>query len=500
MIESDENHIIIEFNFGSGFNIEDFFIDGIKFSRIVDPLYPIQDPGNPYLPTRYYNIGIPLYSEAKVTILDEKKDFIKDKFIIAAPDSADQPYKSLRYNQDVYGVNNYFPANAVDINSTSIFRYLKTASLFISPFQFNPVERTLIHNKKIRVRIDYNPDVSLTGNIIPVQDNMTNEYIKFNLINPDEALMFTGKTNNQANKILDDYWYNPNKDYYKIYLNKKGVYRITYDQLITAGISPSSGIQDGKLEIFNDGISLPIDIVDVQQDGVFNSGDYFQFVGKPATPHDEYTRMNIYNTSNVYFFSYQADTVNNYKHKEAYSSSNITPLITNTVETITWEKDTLYQRLGYADNDKRDYWYWDWSEARNRAPYRDFNYWIKDSLAYWIVDSKPQSKIRVGMHGLSNISCFEGNGHDVTLKLNAVTLGVHQWNGQKSTVFEKNIYLARFSSPGSDTIQLNIDSQKFEIILYGNVCPTATYDNVLINYIELDYWRWNRTYPFFFYF
>nr|HQI41304.1 C25 family peptidase propeptide domain-containing protein [Ignavibacteriaceae bacterium] len=148
VIESDKDHIILEFNFENKFNIEDFFIEGIKFTKIVDPMFPIQDPGNPYLPTRYYNVGIPLNSEAKVTILDEKKDFIKDKFVIATPDSADQPYKSIRYNQDVYGINNYFPTNSASINSTAIFRYLKTASLFISPFQFNPVERTLIFNKK----------------------------------------------------------------------------------------------------------------------------------------------------------------------------------------------------------------------------------------------------------------------------------------------------------------------------------------------------------------
>ncbi|MDD5609093.1 MAG: C25 family peptidase propeptide domain-containing protein, partial [Ignavibacterium sp.] len=352
VIESNENYVILEFNFENEFSIEDFFIDGIKFTKIVDPIFPIQEPGNPYLPTRYYNIGIPLNSEAKVTVLDEKKDFIKDKFIIAVPDSADQPYKNLRYNQEVYGVNSYFPANSVSINSTAIFRYLKTASLFISPFQFNPVERTLIHNRRIRIRIDYKQDISFTENIIPVQDNMTEEYIRYNLVNPDAALTFAGKIDKQVNRITDNYWYNPNKNYYKIYLNKKGVYRVTYDQLIAAGISPSSGIQDGKLEIYNDGISLPIDIVDIQQDGVFNSGDYFQFVGKPATPVDQYTRMNIYNTTNVFWFSYQADSVNNYKYKQAHSSSNITPLITNTVETLRWEKDTLYQKLGYADNDK----------------------------------------------------------------------------------------------------------------------------------------------------
>ena len=113
-------------------------------------------PGNPYLPTRYYDIGIPINSNAIVTLLDVKRDFIKDKFIIATPDSADQPYSQLSYNQDVYGVNSFFPASSANINSTAIFRYSKTASLFVSPYQFNPVERTLIHNKKILLRIDYN--------------------------------------------------------------------------------------------------------------------------------------------------------------------------------------------------------------------------------------------------------------------------------------------------------------------------------------------------------
>ena len=51
VIESNENYVILEFNFENEFSIEDFFIDGIKFTKIVDPIFPIQEPGNPYLPT-----------------------------------------------------------------------------------------------------------------------------------------------------------------------------------------------------------------------------------------------------------------------------------------------------------------------------------------------------------------------------------------------------------------------------------------------------------------
>ena len=124
----------------------------------------------------------------------------------------------------------------------------------------------------------------------PISDVMTEELIYSNVINPAEAITFQGKVESASDSPQENYWYDPNKNYFKVYLNKKGVYRLTYDQLINAGISSNSGIQDGNLEIFNDGISLPVDIVDTQQDGLFNSGDYLQFIGKPATPHDQFTR------------------------------------------------------------------------------------------------------------------------------------------------------------------------------------------------------------------
>ncbi len=43
------------------------------------------------------------------------------------------------------------------------------------------------------------------------------------------------------------------------------------------------------------------------------------------------------------------------------------------------------------------------AEARNRAPFKDFIYWIDDNLAYQRVPNKNDVKIRVGMHGLTNI-------------------------------------------------------------------------------------------------
>jgi hypothetical protein len=267
ILESNQDQITLEFNFDGRFSIDDFFIDGIKFTKINDFNYPLQNPGDPFLPTRFYEIGIPQNTNAVLTILDIEREVIKDKFVISTPDSADQPYESLKYNQNVYGTNALFPSEQAQINSQALFRYIKTASLSIAPFQFNPVERIIVFNKKIIVRIDYKQDANFTDVLLPIADEMTEELIYTNVINPTEAITFQGKVQTLTEAAEDQYWYDPNKNYFKVYLNKKGVFRLTYDQLINAGIAANSGIQDGNLEIFNDGISIPIDIVDTQQDG-----------------------------------------------------------------------------------------------------------------------------------------------------------------------------------------------------------------------------------------
>jgi hypothetical protein len=147
----------------------------------------------------------------------------------------------------------------------------------------------------------------------------------------------------------DTFWYNPNKGYYKIFIKEKGVYKITYTDLINAGV-PANILKPGNLELINNGVSIPIDIVDVNKDGQFDSGDFFKFVGLPPQPTTPYTYLNIYNTSNVYWFSCQADSVTRYRLKDGYPT-NFDNQIKTTLQTLHYEKDSLYERLGDAPDD-----------------------------------------------------------------------------------------------------------------------------------------------------
>ena len=495
ILESKNDHITLEFNFSNDYLLVDTLINGDKYQLIRGKEIDYRKPGQPRLPEVHLQIGIPHYSNPSFKILNITQQKFQNKFIIPTPDSLNQPFSWLNYDQAIYNSNNLFPQSPIIIDDY-IVRYAHVAGISISPYQYNPVSRELIFNTSIKVRIEF-------GKIFPgltssVQDPMTDNFLRTNVINYKFAKDWIEiEPRKESPTAGTGYWYNPDKDYFKIYLKKKGVYRITYDMLINSGVPPNGGIQDMNLELFNEGNSIPIDVIDVDSNGVFNSGDYFQFVGGPPSPADAYTRMNIYNLSNVYWFSYQADSLNYYKYKNGFPAGS-SPFITSTIETLRWEKDLIYNQLGHANNDKRDYWYWGYAEARNRAPFHDFIYWIQDSIAYRRNPNIADAKIRVGLHGLTTASCNPPNGHSATIKLNTKTLGVQKWNGQEADLFEKSFYLGTVSS--GDTIRINADQQKFEIITYGDICDTSQSDFILVDYVELDYWRWNRTFPNYYFF
>lgn len=485
IIKSDETELILEFNFKDKFGVEDFILDGIKFTNIIDDQYSLRNPGEPYLPNRFYSIGIPLNKNAVVNIQEVEREIFTDKFIVSTPDSGNQPLEKLNYKQDIYGTNSLYPLDAAQINSEAIFRYIKTAALSVSPYQFNPVERTLIFNKRIVLRIEFKQDLNFTNLVEPVSDRVTEDIVKATIINSDQALGFLGKVKSISDLPQEDYWYNPNKDYYKLFLNQKGVYRITYDQLINSGISPSSGIQDGKIEIINNGVSLPIDLVDSQPDGIFNSGDYFQFTGNPVK-NSPYSGLNIYQTNNVYWFSYQADSTYKYQEINGYPS-NFNNLIVSSVQTIHWEKDKIYDHFGYAPNDQRDYWNWTSIEVRGFRPFTFFNEYFKDSIAFYRDIYKNQGRLRVNLHGLTNLNC--ATAHNAWVKWNFKQIGnTVSWSGQNSATIDGIFYFGL----GGDSVYCSPDSNYIIVGLDSTTCSPSGDDLVRLNWIELDYWRLHK--------
>lgn len=494
ILESTPEYIKIEFNFERNFQIKENIIEGRKYNSIDGDDLHLRKAGEPWLPNYTINLGIPFSSLLNVTVLASSQDVISGIFILPTPDSLDQPFELLNYDKDIYNTNALFPASPAYIDADFFMRYARIATISVAPYQFNPVNRDLLFNKSIILRIDYKPKPDEFIIVNKIQDKMTDDIIKSSVINYDIAKEFVGKIQSKVSQpVLDDYWYNPQKDYYKFYLNKKGVYRITYEMLINAGL-PASGIQSMNFEIFNDGVSLPIDIVDIDNNGLFNEGDYFQFVGGPASPSDEWTRLNIYNLTNVYWFSYQADSVNDYIKKDSYPT-NYFPLVDHNRQKLFFEKDLIYHNLGYAQNNQRDYWYWGFAERRGGGTLYYFEHHILDSIWSNIKHDNFGVKLKIGLHGLTTPVCATGFTHNARVTFNGHPIGSVQWNAQNTAVFEKEFFISTSVISG-DTAWFNWGGSQ-QVIVYsdGPICDTSGNDLFLINYLEFEYWRWNKTNP-----
>ncbi len=127
-------------------------------------------------------------------------------------------------------------------------------------------------------------------------------------------------------------WIRTGQSYYKISVASKGVYRLTYSDLQTAGL-PLSAIDPRRIQIFHRGQEQSI-FVQGQADAVFDPTDYVEFYGtgndgtldkdlyKP-TSSQPHTYYNLYSDTTAYFLTWQLSAVQG-KRVTNFSEVNVT--------------------------------------------------------------------------------------------------------------------------------------------------------------------------------
>lgn len=482
VVESGNDYIVVEFKFGSSYSLLDTAVNGRNYQKIIGIDHSIRNPGDPWLPEYKVLAGVPFDADPNIKILDFKQSILKNRFIIPYPEEdpnfVAQDFEKI--NIEVYSKDELYPKYPAVLDEKYIVRYSNILPITVAPFQFNPVTRDLIFNSYLLVRVDFNSQNNLL--IESINDYITDDFLKYSVVNYNYAKNFKGKIVSVDSPFMQGaHWYNPEKNYFKIYVKKKNIYRLTYEELVASGVQLGSNTKISKLEIFNDGLPVPIEVFDNNLDSLFNAGDYIQFVGFEATP-TPYCKSNIYNLTNIYWFSYESDSSGvNYKRMPGWSDYSRT-YFTN-LTTILFEKDSLYERLGYAGNDNRDFWFWDKASSRNgQVSYAFVHYF--DQFPQWIQDSI-YIRIKIALQGMSTSSLCQ-NDHRAYIKLNSKVVGVVDWDGQNNIVFDK-IFNA---SPDSFYIY---PSNELRIEVLGDLC-TVIDDEIRINWFEFDYWRSNSAF------
>ena len=111
-------------------------------------------------------------------------------------------------------------------------------------------------------------------------------------------------------------WIDYNQEYYKVKTGKNGIHRLTYDNLLAAGL-PVTAIDPRNLQLFHRGEEVSIH-VEGQEDGIFDTSDFIDFFGKKndgtqdtelyLRPTDQaHTYYNLFSDTTAYFLTLSAN-------------------------------------------------------------------------------------------------------------------------------------------------------------------------------------------------
>jgi hypothetical protein len=479
ILESNLDYIRIEVDFGNSYEIRDTLINNLRYKYIVSQNPVIRQNGEPYLPDYFFSLGIPMESKPVGVINVIHSDFFENINILPYYAISEGEQTAIHeFSRDAYDKNSFFPEQKISLHNDFIVRYARVLPVSIAPYQYNPVTRELVYNKKVELRIDYHNSIFM-GKAVPVKDAFCEEFLRSNVLNYESAINWISKISHNTIASLDSFWYNPQHDFYKIYLSKKGVYRITFQDLLNSGAQVAN-VPVNNLQMFNEGQPIPIEIVD-NGDGIFNNGDYIQFVGYPPKSSPG-TYFNIYNLSNVYWLTYEntSEPVR-YKNVDGYPVS-WTKTIQRTVQTLHYEVDSLYERLGQSKGNNMDHWFWGTSSGIDgtptkvfAAPFNSFQKW-SDSM---------RIVLRVGMHGMTNGPVYPD--HKVKIYLTSQLVDSIHWDGQTAITFEKSIMVGQDLQIYPDNIIQVVADGK--IPRDPNQPNSKPVDEIRINWFEFDYWR-----------
>jgi hypothetical protein len=306
---------------------------------------------------------------------------------------------------------------------------------------------------------------------------------------------------------------------YKMFVNRDGIYHITFEDVKNFGIDPST-VDPRTLRIISQGQQVPVYVFD-HQDGHFDPNDYFEFFGEEKTLkynskfgdeyYDPYTHNNVYYL--VWGTRYSEIPQGGVKRmveesgeiREADRSKYTNLRFASFRSRLHYERDLFYDKLEISDLNElsttRDHYFIGQVRTAQSlsvdtiTPYPD------------LTNGRPIS-LRVALHGISHFDPGAVGAHgealdtvsneqQVAISVNGTHLLFGIWDSQEMKFLSSDTLSQRILlSPPSPQIlksQLVGDSARASFPLH------VTFDNTLkssvlycrfgINWFDLDYDR-----------
>ncbi|MDP8227069.1 MAG: C25 family cysteine peptidase, partial [Candidatus Celaenobacter polaris] len=441
----------------------------------------INTEGLPALPFLSENIGIPPEGKVSASIISQQFILLsgisipinhpyKDEGILV-PDPSRQIIE--------FPTSDYYPENIVETQAVGYVgnRYLGSFRIF--PIQYNHAQKTakLYTDLVVQIHIKGDKSKRFSGSA-----NYLDGFADKMIIN-DEFSKYWRKE-----KEPESASYKRQNEteisQFKFIIDKKGIYKIDYtflkdtlqtwiDSLETEYdvLLQIDDINPKYLQLHNLGEQVPIYFYG-QDDESFDEGDYFEFYAD--IHHGEDCFYNPFSWENVYFLSYEEGALgtrlaiedgglyetNPYSYRKVYNFDT----------DVHFENQSFFRGLSEVTQVREDLWFW---QEMNAPNIKNFTVQLYSPLQ----SNARQAQVKMCFFGQSYASEHNTGEHHVLSYINSSQVGSVYWYGQNEQIVTGTM----------SNEKLNNGSNQIYISLPGDT--DASVDNVLLDYIDISYWR-----------
>ena len=506
VLEKTPDYLIIKFSMPE-YDIQEIEHNTEIYNKILCENSILRtNPGHPMLPYFSETIGLPVDGDYDLQVINSEHQVLNDiniypfERIIQTGDSPenDIPEYVFYKNPDIYNNPGKYPERLLDKHKKAYVGDRYFAGFSINSFQFKPLTNELIITTELTFKIN------ITGEKIESRSWMESS----NFIDKiGDSFFLNNDFSKKWRKARDVTTYEaPRADEFvdeiQIIVNEEGIYRVSYDDMISAlalyteeteiefemGLNWNA-IDPRYFELSSEFGTVPIHFVG-ESNNSFDPGDYFEFYGDmhygDEKYYDDYTSENVYLLKYIDHFGSRMAVENGGLE---ITDDHLFHIPASFKQKIHFEEQNLRNPLGAQYDYLSDYGI---TEYYNE----DIYFWAKIDapnleIFPFEIQYPHQSYIRtfdaeVGLFGSTynaDAAHFTEINHHAVVRINSSLINDHYWSDQAEKIFMNE------SSLTNDLLSHN--TNYLYVSLPG--IPNIANEQVLLEYLDLEYWREYKT-------
>jgi hypothetical protein len=459
-----------------------------RIGRISLPGYPrFEQEGAPLLPARRLHFEVPSPRDVSVEIIDLSVAPLAGVLpeILLTEDSSIEKQRDVLFDPSFETWSDF-----VRFSGIGVFRGTYVALVDVFPIIFDKAQKRLLHAERIVVRVTF-PPARVTG-----EGKAKKDLLDGLTVNREQASGWGGlrlkaspSQRTPFEFALADHWI-------KIRVAENGIYAVTYDDLLGAGVTlGAEAIDPGTFRLFSGG---PLSQPDALDDGgsyrddyhlvehsillkgngtgEFVPGDSILFYGvapngwmdgiDPSSEDTKYYK-HVYDPANVYWLTWgEGDFTGDPRRIESRTAAPETTA--DTIEVRSYEERMHVERdLAYDGLHTDDRWYWKLLKGAVNPNFPDYFYTRN------LVEGS-RGRIRTIGYGPFDYKYLPERAR---VSLNGLEVGEMVWTVEKYFV------------PSKMTI---LDTEVANLLLGRNKIEIRTLDDMYVQWYEIFYRRYLR--------